>query len=40
MNQLYGHLQSMQGNTAPLEGLGDAMIRSKAALDLYLIPND
>ncbi|KAJ5973057.1 CENP-A-nucleosome distal centromere subunit CENP-Q [Penicillium vulpinum] len=40
MKQLHGHLQSMQNNTAPFAGLGDAITRSQAALDLYSTPND
>ncbi|KAJ5780159.1 CENP-A-nucleosome distal centromere subunit CENP-Q [Penicillium paradoxum] len=40
MKQLHGHLQSMQNNTAPFVGLGDAITRSQAALDLYSTPND
>ncbi|KAJ5463937.1 CENP-A-nucleosome distal centromere subunit CENP-Q [Penicillium sp. IBT 31633x] len=40
MKQLHGHLQSMQNNTAPFAGLGDAITRSQAALDLYSMPND
>lgn len=40
MKQLHGHLQSMQSNTAPFAGLGDAITRSQAALDLYSTPND
>ncbi|KAJ6177750.1 hypothetical protein N7519_008211 [Penicillium mononematosum] len=40
MKQLHGHLQSMQSNTAPFAGLGDAITRSQAALDLYSMPND
>ncbi|KAJ6150512.1 CENP-A-nucleosome distal centromere subunit CENP-Q [Penicillium samsonianum] len=40
MKQLHGHLQSMQSNTAPFAGLGDAVTRSQAALDLYSMPND
>ncbi|CRL26235.1 unnamed protein product [Penicillium camemberti] len=40
MKQLHGHLQSMQSNTAPFAGLGDAITRSQTALDLYPMPND
>jgi kinetochore protein Fta7 len=40
MNQLHGHLQSMQSNIAPMAGLSDAITRSQAALDLYLGAND
>ncbi|KAJ5444738.1 CENP-A-nucleosome distal centromere subunit CENP-Q [Penicillium daleae] len=40
MKQLHGHLQSMQSNTATLAGLGEAITRSQAALDLYTTPND
>lgn len=40
MKQLHGHLQSMQANVAPLAGLGDAVSRSQAALDLYSASDD
>jgi kinetochore protein Fta7 len=40
MKQLHGHLQSMQSNTAPFAGLGDAITRSQAALDLYSMSKD
>ncbi|KAJ5133258.1 hypothetical protein N7476_003510 [Penicillium atrosanguineum] len=40
MNQLHGHLQSMQSNTAPMAGLSEAITRSQAALDHYSTPND
>lgn len=35
IEQLHGHLQSMQSNTAPLAGLRDAIARSQAALTLF-----
>ncbi|KAJ6108672.1 hypothetical protein N7523_009995 [Penicillium sp. IBT 18751x] len=40
MNQLHGHLQSMQSNIAPMAGLSDAITRSQAALDYYSSSND
>ncbi|KAJ5666372.1 CENP-A-nucleosome distal centromere subunit CENP-Q [Penicillium maclennaniae] len=40
MNQLHGHLQSMQSNIAPMAGLSDAITRSQAALDHYSMSND
>ncbi|KAJ5484135.1 hypothetical protein N7539_005931 [Penicillium diatomitis] len=40
MLQLQGHLQSMQTNTAPLDGLSDAIMRSQAALDLLFTSSD
>lgn len=40
IKQLNGHLQSMQNNIAPLAGLRDAIILSRAALDLLSVPTD
>ncbi|GFF26263.1 kinetochore protein fta7 [Aspergillus udagawae] len=38
LNQLNGHLKSMQNNVAPLTGLKDALTRSEAALSLFSAP--
>ncbi|OJJ47127.1 hypothetical protein ASPZODRAFT_132074 [Penicilliopsis zonata CBS 506.65] len=35
LKQINGHLQSLQTNTAPLDGLSDAITRSQAALSLF-----
>ncbi|GAB1191158.1 hypothetical protein APSETT444_000329 [Aspergillus pseudonomiae] len=40
LKQLNGHLKSMQGNTAPLTGLSEAITRSQTALSLTCRPED
>ncbi|KAL4785185.1 CENP-Q, a CENPA-CAD centromere complex subunit-domain-containing protein [Aspergillus varians] len=40
LKQLNNHLNSMQTNTAPLDGLKDAITRSQAALSLTAMPDD
>ncbi|KAL4803586.1 CENP-Q, a CENPA-CAD centromere complex subunit-domain-containing protein [Aspergillus unguis] len=40
LKQLNNHLKSMQSNTAPLNGLKDAVQRSQTALSLAAMPDD